>query len=210
MFHPMVLRAPRRGCTRSLNLLTHPTPRGWSLAKVTMLALMLAFASPPLLRAANPPATSAAAIPVINAAQADLPSHTITISGVNFGTTRPTVSLDALTLSVTSFSKTTIKASLPAGIGAGSYHLAIVTGPPIAPALLDMTIGTAGPSGPQGPAGPSGPPGPKGDKGAQGVAGLTGSPGSIGPPGPAGLPGAQGPQGPAGIAGSQGRRERKA
>jgi hypothetical protein len=107
----------------------------------------------------NPPVTSAAAIPVINAAQADLPGHTITISGVNFGTTRPTVSLDALTLSVTSFSKTTIKASLPAGIGAGSYHLAVVTGPPIAPAVLDMTIGTMGPGGPPGPAGPSGPPG---------------------------------------------------
>ena len=68
-----------------------------------MLALMLAFAFPALPLAATSIPT-AFSIPLINSAQADLSAHTITISGINFGSTRPTVNLDAMTLTVTSFS----------------------------------------------------------------------------------------------------------
>jgi len=83
--------------------------------QVSMLALALAFAFPASLLAVP--------LPIINSAQADLSAHTITITGTNFGSTQPTVNLDAMTLAVTSFSPTAIRAALPAGLGAGSYHL---------------------------------------------------------------------------------------
>src|SRR5262249_312440 len=59
---------------------------------VTILALTLAFAFPALLHAQS--------ALTINSAQADFSTstHTIVISGVNFGSTRPTVTLDAMQL----------------------------------------------------------------------------------------------------------------
>jgi integrase len=87
---------------------------------------------------------------------ADLSGHTIAISGTNFGSTQPTVNLDAMQLAVTSFSPTAIQATLPAGLGPGSYHLVVSnfsTSPPRI-GLLDVTIGNAGPAGPQDPQGP--------------------------------------------------------
>jgi hypothetical protein len=113
--------------------------------QVSMLALALAFAFPAFLRAVS--------IPIINSAQANLSAHTITISGINFGSTQSTVNLDAMALAVTSFSPTAIQAALPAGLGASSYHLVVATGSaPPGIALLDVTIGVAGPVGPVGPA----------------------------------------------------------
>jgi hypothetical protein len=55
-----------------------------------MLALALVFAFPASLRAAP--------LPIINSAQADLSAHTITITGINFGSTQPTVNLNAMNL----------------------------------------------------------------------------------------------------------------
>ena len=177
------------------------TRKGRSFWRATMLALMLAFAFPALLRAA-PSTPAAVSIPLINSAQADLSAHTITISGINFGSTRPTVNLDAMTLTVTSFSPTAIKAALPPGLGAGSYHLAVTTGfLPLGLALLDVTIGTQGQVGPQGPQGPQGNPGATGPQGPQGNTGLTGA---TGPQGPQGPTGPQGPQGNTGAQGPQG------
>ena len=160
-----------------------------------MLGLTLAFAFPALLRAAPPP--------LINSAQADLSAHTITISGENFGHTKPAVILNTIALAVTSFSPTAIRAALPAGLGAGSYHLVVATAAP-SPGLLDVTIGAAGPAGPQGPPGPTGPQGPKGDTapaGPQGPKGDTGPTGLTGPVGPKGDKGDTGPAGPQGPPG---------
>jgi len=190
---------------------THPqsNPTRKLLLPVTMLALSLAFAFPASLQAA-PPVT-----PIINSAQGDLSAHTITISGTGFGSTQPTVSLNAIPLPVTSFSSTAIKATLPSGLNVGSYHLA-VTNSSFNIAQMDVTLGTIGPVGPQGPqglpgttgpAGSQGPAGAVGPQGATGPAGPKGDTGSIGPVGPQGTQGPvgnPGPQGPAGVAGSVG------
>lgn len=162
---------------------------------ITMLGLTLAFAFPALLRAAPPP--------LINSAQADLSAHTITISGENFGHSKPAVILNTIALAVTSFSPTAIRAALPAGLGAGSYHLVVATASP-SPGLLDVTIGAAGPAGPQGPPGPTGPQGPKGDTGPQGPQGAGGPAGPAGPAGPVGLTGPLGPKGDTGATGPVG------
>jgi hypothetical protein len=68
----------------------------------------------------------------INSAQADFSAHTLAISGVNFGSTQPTVTLDAMQLAVTAFSPTAINATLPTGLVPGSYHLVVnaSSGPP--------------------------------------------------------------------------------
>jgi len=153
-----------------------------------MLALSLAFAFPASLQAA-PPVT-----PIINSAQADLSVHTITISGTGFGSTQPTVSLNAIPLPVTSFSSTAIKATLPSGLNVGSYHLA-VTNSSFNIAQMDVTLGTIGPVGPQGP---QGLPGTTGPAGSQGPAGAVGPQGATGPAGPKGDTASIGPVGPQG------------
>jgi hypothetical protein len=175
---------------------THPqsNPTRKLLLPVTMLALSLAFAFPASLQAA-PPVT-----PIINSAQGDLSAHTITISGTGFGSTQPTVSLNAIPLPVTSFSSTAIKATLPSGLNLGSYHLA-VTNSSFNIAQMDVTLGTIGPVGPQGPQGPAGNPG---STGAVGPQGATGPAGSQGPAGAVGPQGATGPAGPKGDTGSIG------
>ena len=169
---------------------THPqsNPTRKLLLPVTMLALWLAFAFPASLQAA-PPVT-----PIINSAQADLSAHTITISGTGFGSTQPTVSLNAIPLPVTSFSSTAIKATLPSGLNVGSYHLA-VTNSSFNIAQMDVTLGTIGPVGPQGP---QGLPGTTGPAGSQGPADAVGPQGATGPAGPKGDTASIGPVGPQG------------
>jgi len=79
-------------------------------------------------------------------------------SGLCFGTSKPAVTLDEMSLAVTSFGPTAIQATLPSPLQPGSYHLTVVTGPG-APwtGELDVTIGNAGPQGPAGATGPQGP-----------------------------------------------------
>jgi hypothetical protein len=118
----------------------------------------------------------------------------VSITGQNFGTSTPTVTVDGQTLSVTSFSPTAIQGTLPTALAPGSYPLTVVTGVgALRTGVLDVTVGNTGAQGPQGPAGPAGPPGPKGDTGATGPQGVTGPPGV---PGPQGSTGSQGPAGP--------------
>ena len=120
--------------------------------RVSMLALILALSSPAFIQAQ----------PIINRAQANLSAtpNTIAISGTNFGTSKPTVRLDGSTLAVTSFSQTSIQATLPTALPPGSYPLSVTN--QNGTAELDVTIGTAGPQGPTGVAGPTGPTGPTG------------------------------------------------
>jgi hypothetical protein len=139
--------------------------------------------------------------------------NTIAISGQNFGASKPTVTLDAMKLAVTSFSQTSINATLPISLPPGSYVLTVVSGNGKPASGLDVTIGTQGPGGPQGPQGPpgstgaTGPQGPlrnPGATGPQGPPGNLGATGPQGPPGNTGLTGSTGPQGPQGPAGPQG------
>jgi hypothetical protein len=63
---------------------------------ITILTLTLAFAFPALLHAQS--------VLTIDSTQADFSAHTITISGINFGSTQPSVNPDAMQLAVTAFS----------------------------------------------------------------------------------------------------------
>jgi len=128
--------------------------------------------------AQQPAATTA---PVIYSAAMDLANNQITITGRNF--TPPTVYLENVLLFVVASNTQNIVADLPAGLGSGSFRLAVTNG--TGTGVFDVTnpIGPVGPAGPQGPLGPAGP---------------MGSAGPTGPIGPAGAAGPQGPQGPAG------------
>ena len=80
------------------------------------------------------------------------------------------VSTGATALEVTSFSPTTIKASLPGDLPAGSYRLVVFAGGVSSRfGSLDVTVGDTGPQGPLGPVGPVGLQGPQGPPGPQGV-----------------------------------------
>jgi hypothetical protein len=139
--------------------------------RVPVLVLMLVFSLPMLLAAEfdiwSPDFVT------IDSAHPNLATNTIAISGRNFGNQQPVVNLGATSLVVTSFSPTAITANLPAGLGPGSYHLAVVArGVFPRVGLLDLTIGNIGPQGPAGPPGPQGPQGPQGPTGRQGVPGF--------------------------------------
>ena len=135
-----------------------------------MLTFTLAVAFPAWIRAQ----------PVINAAQVDMSTNTIKISGTGFGSAEPVVTFEDQPLSVTSFTATEIQAALPTDLAAGSYPLQVITGS--GSGELDVTIGNTGPQGPPGPQGPAGP---------QGAIGLPGPMGPPGPPGPSGVSGLQ-------------------
>ena len=117
--------------------------------------------------------------PVIDSATPNYGTNQLTIAGTGLGTATPTVKIDTVALSVVSHTMTNIVATLPSGIGAGSYLLTVTAAG--ATGSFDLTLGAAGPQGPQGPQGLQGPQGP------------------IGQTGPTGASGPQGAQGPAGI-----------
>lgn len=132
----------------------------------------------------------------------------ITITGVNFGTGLPIVTLEGVALSVITSTPTQIVAVWPSGVEPGTYLLEVSRGSGVNQNdEMDITVGSAGEPG---PAGPPGPQGETGATGAQGTAGPTGPQGETGPAGPAGPTGPQGetgatgPQGPAGPTGPQG------
>jgi hypothetical protein len=123
----------------------------------------------------------AAAAPTIVSAVANFQTNQLTITGSNFGTAVPKVTLDGSKLQVVSNSATTVVATLPSGINPGGYLLNLTDATDGLKVAFDVTLGTAGPQGPQGPQGSQGVPGPQGPQGVQG------------------LQGPQGPQGPAGL-----------
>ena len=117
----------------------------------------------------------------------------LTVSGSNFGTVQPLVSLDGLPLAVMSFTDTLVVASLPTNLTPGSYLLTLLTrdktNQPFT-AEFDATLGAVGPKGDQGD---------RGLTGAQGIQGPQGAQGPQGFPGSQGVQGVPGPQGPAGT-----------
>ena len=133
---------------------------------------------------------------VILSAVVDRASETLTIRGVNLGSTAPAVYSEEHPLTVLSATATEIVVTLPATVPDGSYLLTVIRGKGAVDrdsfhfTTQTASQGLAGPEGPAGAPGPAGPEGPAGPKGADGA------------PGPAGLQGPTGPQGPAGPAGS--------
>src|SRR4051794_4673870 len=93
------------------------------MARHTLRWVMLAglFIFPAALIAAPPQS------PSINDASANVVSGLLTISGANFGTTAPTVSMDGFVLTLQSFGPSQIVAVLPASVAAapGSYALTV-------------------------------------------------------------------------------------
>jgi len=119
--------------------------------------------------------------PVIIAAVPDSTANPtqLTITGQNFGASKPLVTLDSFPLLVTTFTSANVTVWLPAGLKPGSYRLTLEpNGHSDKLAEFDVALGAIG---------------PKGDRG---------DPGAPGPAGPVGPPGAQGPPGPPGSGGS--------
>lgn len=93
----------------------------------------------------------------------------INVFGHNFGATVGTVKLGDTQLQVENWSPQEIVATLPQGIGPGSYLLLLTVTVPtkLIPliAALGVTLGAEGPQGKPGPAGPQGAQGPAGPQG---------------------------------------------
>lgn len=142
---------------------------------------------------------------VIRKAQVDVSANRMTITGVNFGSSVPTVKLEGVKLTLVSHSPTQIVANLPSNIQPGTYLLTVSrgNGNPKNDAF-DVTIGATGAQGPAGAPGPQGPVGPAGTQGPQGVKGETGAPGAVGAQGAQGETGSQGTRGEAGPQGETG------
>jgi hypothetical protein len=93
----------------------------------------------------------------------------------------PTVYFATTQLALVSFSNQAITATLPAGFGAATYSLAVVSSNSQV-ALFDVTLGAVGPMGPQGLQGVQGVQGQQGLQGIQGIQGPMGAPGLPGAP----------------------------
>jgi hypothetical protein len=178
------------------------------LAPKTFIVLLATFAC---AGAFVPLPTQAASQITINSASVDQATHVLTVTGQNFGDTKPVVKLNSIALNVTSNSPSALQANIPADFNPGTYLLSVITGNGTASTgYFDVSIGSTGPQGPAGPAGSLGPIGPKGDKGDKGDAGAPGAQGpqgevgSAGAMGTMGSPGAQGPRGEVGATGAQG------
>ncbi len=127
---------------------------------------------PPSLAQTTPTSTTK---PVIVSAVANFQANQITISGTGLNTGKPKLILDGQLVTVVSYSGTTIVATLPTGISAGSFLLQLSEGTYVV--NFDATIGAVGPTGPMGPQGPQGPQGVTGPQGPQGLQGPQGPPG---------------------------------
>jgi hypothetical protein len=180
-----------RNCTRT----------GCSLT-LLLLALVLSAGA---VKAQGPPAATQLEI---NRVEVNSATNQLTITGVNFGSGIPNVTLEGVPLIVIFSTPTMIVAELPADTQPGTYLLKVSQGGgALQKDESDVTIGSVGapgPAGPQGPQGEPGPAGPQGEIGPAGPQGPQGAPGPQGPTGPQGAVGPAGPQGPQGEAGSPG------
>jgi hypothetical protein len=142
------------------------------LRALSLALLLTAFALP----------VKAQLLSVITNTTVNTSTNTITINGSGFSSrVKPTVYLGTTSLAVSSFTSTSIVASLGSVTAPGTYLLALNSG--LTFAVADVTLGAVGPQGPVGPQG------------------LPGANGAAGPAGPTGAPGANGAIGPQGAAG---------
>ncbi|PWT97560.1 MAG: hypothetical protein C5B51_31140 [Terriglobia bacterium] len=178
----------------------------WRADLTIALSVLLAFA--PVL----PGQTAAELAPAPNIDNTviitSVVPNQIVITGKNFGTSAPSVTMNGLFLTVLSYSDTVVLAQLPASVtgNPGTYQMTLINSSG-RKGSLDVAVGAlgpAGPSGPQGPTGTTGPSGPFGVTGAQGATGVVGPSGAQGTTGPAGATGVQGTTGVAGPTGAQG------
>jgi hypothetical protein len=148
----------------------------WVFSPITLLAfLLVAFALP----------AKAQLFSIISNAKVNTSTNMITITGSGFNTrVKPTVYLGGTNLSVSSFTATSVVASLGSVTAPGTYMLTVTSG--VTFAAADVTLGAVGP---QGPIGPQGPTGAAGAIGATGAIGQTGPTGATGATGPSGQPG---------------------
>jgi hypothetical protein len=188
-------------------------PYGFKYSRVRLLGSLVigSLAAQGLLADTNGTTAIIAVIPSSQPPQ-------LTISGNNFGTVKPDVTLDGLPVSVMSYTNTVVVVTVPSSIESnpGTYKLTLKNNSSygdednsrVANFLVAIGgVGPAGPAGPQGIAGPTGPAGPAGASGGaglQGPPGPTGTAGLAGPVGPAGPSGNTGPAGPAGPVGATG------
>lgn len=136
----------------------HPprcSPSTFALAFFALTLAAVAQESPPGLKAgANvTPAAAATSSPplVITSARVDHPANAVTIVGRNFGATKPTATLGAVQLHITSHGPTLVVAHLPASMMPGTYRLTLSTGETSANTdTIAVTIGADAPGGPQG------------------------------------------------------------
>jgi len=147
----------------------------------------------------------------VDSAVPSLVSQVVTISGANFGSQPPSVTLNDGPLALLSSSPTQIVAALPASVIAtpGTYQLVVRKGNSNSQnsanvATLDVAIGHSGAEGSTGAQGTVGPVGHQGETGPQGEVGPAGPQGPIGSIGPQGAIGPGGPQGPIGLTGAPG------
>lgn len=102
---------------------------------------------------------SSSTVPLIASAQVSADQSTLTISGLNLVTAgtegTPSVSLALTPLPVTGSSATSVTATLPSPLGAGTYLL-LLSRSDQRVATFYVTVGAVGPQGPPGPAGVGG------------------------------------------------------
>jgi len=122
----------------------------------------------------------------------------LTIAGLNFGETKPIVTLDSIPVNILTFSPTLVTVLIPSNTPPGGYLLKLTStrnSDTNDAAEFDVTLGAVGPKGDKGDVGLQGPAGPVGPPGLPGPQGLQGPEGPVGP---------QGPQGPQGLPGASG------
>jgi hypothetical protein len=133
-------------------------------SQLSLLVLLLAASALPL---------KAQIFSIIRSTTVNTNTNTITISGSGFDArVKPKVSLGGTSLTVSSFTSTTVVASLGTVTAPGTYLLIVSSGLTLAAA--DVTLGGAGPQGPPGPIGQNGTPGTPGTPGEQGQPGQQG------------------------------------
>ncbi len=128
-------------------------------------------------------------LPIVNHVTENTAGTQITISGTGFGNSAPAVTLDQQRLTVVNSNATSITATLPSAVPAGSYLLEVQNSRSRMLTLFVAALGQIGPTGAQGPAGPPGLMGPQGFTGPSGPTGPQGAAGPAGPAGPAGTGG---------------------
>ncbi len=110
---------------------------------------------------------------IIRSTMVNTNTNTITITGSGFDAkVKPKVTLAGTSLTVSSYTSSTIVASLGSVTAPGTYLLIVSSGVTLAAA--DVTLGTGGSQGPTGPPGPPGGPGIQGTPGTPGTTGATG------------------------------------
>ena len=122
--------------------------------------------------AQGPPAAQK---PLIVSTDANFQTNQITVTGSNFGTPEPYLTLDGHAATVVTHTPTTVVIDIPSNLAPGAYLLTLKNMSDDLTGSFAVTLGSVGPQGAQGSQGPQGPHGPQGPQGAQGQQGPRGT-----------------------------------